>query len=120
MNEIRNFLSGLLAATARVLLWVVMAVLALFLLTLALVFLLLGVLWALLRGRKPVPPVFVGRFRQFTAERVWPGAAGGDRARSEVVDVEVREVRDAPVPPADTGSAAAPGDDAGRLDGPPR
>lgn len=120
MNEIRNFLAGLLAAIARVLLWVVMAVLALFLLALALVFLLLGVLWALVRGRKPVPPVFVGRFRQFTAERVWPGAAGGGRARSEVVDVEVREVRDAPVPPADTGSDAAPGNDADRLDGPPR
>ncbi len=120
MNEIRNFLAGLISAIARLLLWVVMAVLALFLLGLALVFLLLGVLWALVRGRRPVPPVFVGRFRQFTTERVWPGRAGAAQTRSEVVDVEVREVGEGAEPPAAPGSGPVAGADADRLDGPPR
>ncbi len=96
MNEILRFFSGLLAAVVRVALWLVTAVLALGLLALALVLLLMGMLWALVRGRKPEAPVFVGRFRQFTSQRVWPGGAPWHTsARAEaqdVVDVEVREV----------------------------
>lgn len=94
MTEIKAFFQGLLTAVLKVTLWLIMAVAAVFLLALALVLLLLGVLWALVRGKKPVAPVFVGRFHRFTTERVWPGAAGRHTAdaRSEVVDVEVREV----------------------------
>jgi hypothetical protein len=96
MNEILRFFTGLLAAVVRAALWLVTAVLALGLLALALVLLLLGVLWALVRGRRPQAPVFVGRFRQFTSQRVWPGGAPwhtGARAEAQdVVDVEVREV----------------------------
>lgn len=96
MSEIFRFFSGLLAAVLRVFLWLVTAVLALGLLALALVLLLAGVIWALVRGRRPEAPVFVGRFRQFTSERVWPGGAPwhtrGQGDASEVVDVEVREV----------------------------
>lgn len=96
MNEILRFFSGLLAALVRVALWLVTAVLALGLLALALVLLLLGVLWALVRGRKPQAPVIVGRFRQFTSQRVWPGGApwhtGTGAQAQDVVDVEVREV----------------------------
>lgn len=104
MNEILRFFSGLLGAVVRVALWLVTAALALGLLALALVLLLLGVLWALVRGRKPQAPVIVGRFRQFTSQRVWPGGAPwhtgtgtGAQAQDvvdvvDVVDVEVREV----------------------------
>lgn len=99
MNEFLRFFSGLLGAVVRVALWLVTAVLALGLLALALVLLLLGVLWALVRGRKPQAPVIVGRFREFTSQRVWPGGApwhtgAGAQAQDvvDVVDVEVREV----------------------------
>ena len=69
----------------------------------------LGVLWALVRGKKPVPPVLVGRFHRFTTERVWPGTAARRTtdASADVVDVEVREVNTPRVstdgrPPKDT------------------
>ncbi len=118
MQEIQRFVFGLLGAVVRVALWLLTAVLALALLGLALVLLALGVLWALLRGRRPTAPVFVGRFQRYATERVWPGAAGRgpDAAPPDgVVDVEVREVRDADaVPP--TGAPTAPQ----RLDGPDR
>ncbi len=94
MTEIKAFFQGLLTAVLKVTLWLIMAVAAVFLLALALVLLLLGVLWALVRGKKPVPPELVGRFHRFTTERVWPGTAARRTtdASADVVDVEVREV----------------------------
>lgn len=112
MSEIKRWVLGVLGAVVRVLLWLVMAVVAVFLLALALVLLVVGVLWALLRGKRPVAPVFVGRFQRFTTERVWPGSArSGGSARAshtEVVDVEVREVDD-----------RTPGDTPPRQEDPP-
>ncbi len=109
MTEIKAFFQGLLTAVLKVTLWLIMAVAAVFLLALALVLLLLGVLWALVRGKKPVPPVLVGRFHRFTTERVWPGTAARRTtdASADVVDVEVREVNTPRVstdgrPPKDT------------------
>lgn len=94
MTEIKSFFQNLFTTILKVTLWLVAAVVAILLLVVAVVLLLLGVLWALIRGRKPVPPVFVGRFHQFTRERVWPGGAGHSSSaqREDVVDVEVREV----------------------------
>lgn len=99
MAEFKKWMSGLLGAVVRVVLWLIMAVVAVFLLAVALVLLFLGVLWALLRGQRPETPVFVGRFQRFTKTRVWPQAgqarASGASARhsqAEVVDVEAREV----------------------------
>jgi hypothetical protein len=116
MTEILVWVRGLLAAVLKGALWLTMAVAALFLLALGLVLLLLGFAWALLRGQKPVKPVFVGRFQRFTAQRVWPraGQRPGGTDRADVVDVEVREV-DAPSlppqtpakPPGSTGTGGA-------------
>lgn len=98
MTEIQLFFQKLFTVIIKLTLWVIMAVVAAFLLMVALVLLLLGVLWALIRGRKPVPPVFVGRFHQFTTQRVWPGGTRrpSSTERDEVVDVEVREVGGSP------------------------
>lgn len=125
MNSLRNFIAGVLGALVRLTLWLFTALLALLLLAVALVLLFFGVLWALVRGKRPVQPVFVGRFRQYASQKVWPGGgAGGPRGASaetaEVVDIEVREVRD----PGDAGErgdrnppqGAHPHQ--GRLDGP--
>ena len=57
--------------------------------------LLVGVVWALLRGRRPVRPVYVHQFQTYARERVWPGRRGAPPATTdEVVDVQVREVHD--------------------------
>lgn len=107
MSEIFQWVAGVLNAVLRVVLWLVMAALALGLLLVALVFLAVGVLWALLRGRRPQAPVYMGQFRRFTSERVWPGGAPWQRQEtrdtSEIVDVEVREVS-----PADEGATRPP------------
>lgn len=96
MNEFLHFLAALFGAVLRVFLWLLAAVLGLFLLALALLILLLGLVWAMLRGRRPTAPVLVGRFARYGREQVWRGAGRGraDAAASvsEVVDVEVREV----------------------------
>lgn len=85
----------------RLVLGLLAAAIALAVLSVALVLLLIGVLWALVRGRSLMPwgqraPVFVGRVFRHTTGRVWRGGgAPGDRAAhsdSAVVDVEVREV----------------------------
>lgn len=101
MDAIFQFFGRLLSAALRVVLWLLAMVLALGLLSLALLLLLGGVLWALVRGKRPEPPVVVGRFRQFATQRVWPGRPGAaptsaTQTQVDVVDVEVREVRDVP------------------------
>lgn len=97
MQSIREFLARVLATLVRLTLWLFTAVLALLLLAVAMVLLFFGVLWALVRGKRPVQPVFVGRFRQYASQKVWPGGPEGPGARrdsAEVVDIEVREVRE--------------------------
>lgn len=111
-----EWLNGVVGAVVRLALWGLAALLALFLLTLALALLLLGALWAVVRGRKPSAPVFVGRVQRYAADQVWRGAmgrrSGMDGARQapgaadDVVDVSAREVREPTMlPPSDTDPA---------------
>lgn len=94
MDKFERALAALLGTVFRVLLWVFLAVLAVGLLALALVFLLVGALWALVRGRRPQAPVFAARFQRYAAEQVWPGRRPPAESTQDVVDVEVREVPD--------------------------
>ncbi|MEN9886919.1 MAG: hypothetical protein RL758_1497 [Pseudomonadota bacterium] len=91
MQQIFDALQALLSGVLRLAVWALMAVLALFMLMLAMVLLAVGVLWALVRGRRPQAPVFAAQFRQFAAGRVWPGTRRAETT-ADVVDVEVREV----------------------------
>ena len=81
----------------RLVFWLFAAVFAVSLLAASLVVIALGLLKALLTGKKPQAMAF-GRFQKFSADAFWAGAAGtpGRPATREadVVDVEVREVRD--------------------------
>lgn len=91
-----SFISSFLRFVLRLVLWVFAAVFALSLLAAALVVMTLGLLKALLTGKKPQPMVF-GRFQKFSPDDLWPraGNAGSTAPReSDVVDVEVREIRD--------------------------
>ncbi|MFC5520344.1 hypothetical protein [Polaromonas jejuensis] len=72
------------------------AIFAVSLLAAALIVVALSLLKALVTGRKPAPAAVFGRFRQFSAQGMWPGGAGRENAAhgGDVVDVEVREVRE--------------------------
>ena len=97
MNDLLNALGRLFSAVIGLVLWLFAAALGLLLAGVVAVLLLLGVVWAVVRGRRPVRPVYVHQFQAYARERVWPGRRGGAAgtvASGEVVDVQVREVRD--------------------------
>jgi hypothetical protein len=98
MQAFLQFLSRLFGTVLRLSLWLLTVLLALGLLALALLLLLGGALWALVRGQRPAPSLVVTRFQRYASQRVWPGRNGQPPAAAshEVVDVEVREVDDAP------------------------
>lgn len=66
------------------------------LLAAALIFVLFSLLKSLITGRKSSPAMVFGRFRQFSPQGMWPGRRPTDTAAraDNIVDVEVREVRD--------------------------
>lgn len=90
-----SFISSFLRFILRLVLWLFAAVFAVSLLAAALVVMTLGLLKALITGKKPQPMVF-GRFQKFSPDAFWPRAAPGAATvrETDVVDVEVREIRD--------------------------
>lgn len=91
-----SFISRVLRFALRLVLWVFAAIFAVSLLAASLILIMLGLLKALITGKKPQPMVF-GRFQKFSPDDFWPGASarGTTPAReADVVDVEVREIRD--------------------------
>ncbi|HEX5389199.1 MAG TPA: hypothetical protein VFW67_05465 [Burkholderiaceae bacterium] len=94
MTDIFNALGRLFSAVLGLIFWLFAAALGLLLAGVVAVLLLVGVVWALLRGRRPVRPVYVHQFQTYARERVWPGRRGSATAQTEVVDVQAREVRD--------------------------
>lgn len=90
-----SFISSFLRFILRLVLWVLAAIFAISLLTAALVVMSLGLLKALITGKRPQPMVF-GRFQKFSPDAFWPRANAPDAAPArvaDVVDVEVREIR---------------------------
>jgi len=82
----------------RLVLGLFAAVFAVSLLVAALIVVALSLLKSLVTGRKPAPAMVFGRFQRYSPQGMWPGGAGRDAGNapraSDVVDVEVREVRD--------------------------
>lgn len=75
------------------------AIFTLSLLAAALIFVVLSLLKSLVTGRKASPAMVFGRFQQFSPEGMWPGRATRPAHETaaqadNIVDVEVREVRD--------------------------
>ena len=75
------------------------AIFAASLLLAALLVLTLSLLKSLITGRKPAPAMVFGRFQKFSPQGMWPGGPRTEGTASpvragDVVDVEVREVRD--------------------------
>ena len=96
-----SFISRALRFVLRLVLWLFAAIFAFSLLCAALILLVLGLLKSLITWQKPKPMVF-GRFQRFSSKSVWPGAKKQGAAaprEAEIVDVEVREIRDDKPPP---------------------
>ena len=91
-------ISKILRFFLKLVLGIFAAVFALSLLAAALIVVVLSVLKSLITGRKPAPAVVFGRFQRYSPQGMWPGGpAQGSTANprpGDVVDVEVREVRD--------------------------
>ena len=68
------------------------------LLLLALVVMVLSLLKAVITGKKAAPAVVFGKFRKFAPGSMWPGNHQPAQ-KSDVVDVEVREIKE---PASDT------------------
>ena len=94
-----NFVGRIFRFFLKLLLAAFGIVFALSVLAAALIFMVFTVVAALLTGKKPVPSVVFSRFQKFSPGGVWPRPAtreGQKKAAkpSDIVDVEVREVRD--------------------------
>ncbi|SFV03607.1 hypothetical protein SAMN05216350_11710 [Polaromonas sp. YR568] len=91
-------ISKILRFFLKLVLGIFAAVFALSLLAAALIVVVLSVLKSLITGRKPAPAMVFGRFQRYSPQGMWPGGpAQGNAANQragDVVDVEVREVRD--------------------------
>lgn len=91
-------ISKILRFFLKLVLGIFAAVFAVSLLIAALIVVVLSVLKSLITGRKPAPAVVFGRFQRYSPQGMWPGGpAQGNAANpraGDVVDVEVREVRD--------------------------
>ncbi|OOG40960.1 hypothetical protein [Polaromonas sp. A23] len=91
-----SFISRVFRFILRLVLRTFATIFALSLLLATLVLLALGFLRSLITGQKPKPMVF-GRFQRFSAQAPWQSAGMRDAAPArtgDVVDVEVREIRD--------------------------
>ena len=95
MDQLLKFFADFVAAVLRVVAWLLMGLFAVIMLGLAVLVLTVGVLWALLRGKRPATPNFQAQWRRYASARVWPSQAGPSGASDDqVVDVEVREVQE--------------------------
>lgn len=91
-----HFTSRVFRFVLRLVFWLFAAIFAVSLLAASLIVIAVGLLKALLTGKKPQPVVF-GRFQKVSPDAFWPGAGAPARPaarEADVVDVEVREVRD--------------------------
>ena len=91
----QNFISGLIRFIIKLVLAAFGLVFAVSLLLVALVALVLSLLKSLITWKKPAPFVAFSQFRQFKRDTrgSWP-FANKPMPKSDVVDVEVREVKD--------------------------
>ncbi len=89
INQFLRFVLKLVLATFGI-------VFALSLLAAALIFMVWRKVVGLITGKKPPPLMAFGKGRSFSPQDMWAASAGGAQAgnQGDVVDVEVREVRD--------------------------
>lgn len=94
-----SFLGRILRFVLKLVFGLLAAVFVVSLLTAALIVVLFSLLRSLITGRKAAPAMVFGRFQKFSPNGMWPGASPAGAAKKpltadQVVDVEVREIRD--------------------------
>jgi uncharacterized membrane protein YedE/YeeE len=97
-----SFVSRILGFTLKVVLGLFAALFAISLLVAGLIIFVVLLLKSLITGRRPAASMVFGRFQQFSSQNGWSGRGareGESKPNSkpgtgDVVDVEVREVRD--------------------------
>ncbi|MES2399851.1 MAG: hypothetical protein V4573_07690 [Pseudomonadota bacterium] len=91
-----SFISQFLRFVLKLVLAAFGIVFALSLLAAALIFMVWRQVIGLITGKKPQPLTAFGKFQRFSAQDMWAASAVGSQAgkHGDVVDVEVREVRD--------------------------
>ena len=94
-----DFINGVFRFILKLVLAAFGLIFAVSLLAAALVVVVLSLLKALTTGKKPAVLTIFNRFQQYSSKGMWPGAArrqtqNGPAKTGDVVDVEVREIRE--------------------------
>lgn len=91
-----SFISQFLRLVLKLVLAAFGIVFALSLLAATLIFLVWRQLVGLFTGKKPPPLMAFGKFQRFSPQDIWAASAGSSQPgkQGDVMDVEVREVRD--------------------------
>lgn len=97
-----SFVGRILGFILKVVLGLFAALFAISLLAAALIVFIVLLLKSLITGRRPAASMVFGRFQRFSSQGGWPGRAAREGESKpnqklnagDVVDVEVREVRD--------------------------
>ena len=89
----QNFISGMIRFIIKLILATFGLVFAVSLLLVALIVVVLSLLKALITGKKPASAIVFGKFQKLAPGGMWPGNAR-PKPKADVVDVEVREVKE--------------------------
>ena len=95
-----SFVSQVLGLTLKIVLGLFAALFAVALLVAGLIVFVVLLLKSLITGRRPAASMVFGRFQQFSSQKGWSGRGSQDGksaskpAAGDVVDVEVREIRE--------------------------
>ena len=90
----QGFIGQLLRFIIKLVFGVFVLILVASLVTAAVIALLVRKIVSLITGKKPEPTMVFGHFQRFSQAGVWPGTAPKPADSADIVDVEVREVRD--------------------------
>jgi len=89
----QNLMGGLIRFLIKLVLAAFGLLIAVSLLLVALIVVVLSVLKAVITGKKPSPVAVFGKFQKFAPGTMWPVNTRSE-PKGDVVDVEVREVKD--------------------------
>ena len=90
----QGFIGLLLRFIIRLVLGVFALILVASLVTAALIALLVRTVTSLITGKKPEPTMVFGHLQRFKQAGAWPTAPSKQSPAGDIVDVEVREIRD--------------------------
>jgi hypothetical protein len=92
---VHNFVGRFLRFVLKLVLAAFGLLFAVSLIAAALIVVMIQLVKALVTGKRPAPAMVFGRLQRFSPEGLWPGTSSKPESKTgDVVDVEVREVRE--------------------------